>query len=91
MQEKALIDSRGRNVVDETVLVETQQTVQETLNAKQIEYEGAKSDAEIGMSQAETTFDDNMNALKLVALATDKDLADSIKERKIEDAEDRTE
>ena len=91
VQEKALIDSRGRNVVDETVLVETQQTVQETLDAKQIEHESTKSDAEIGMSQAETTFDDNMNALKLVALATDKDLADSIKERKIEDAEDRTE
>lgn len=91
VQEKYLIDSRKDNVTNETGFVETHQTTQEELDAKQLEHDQTEHDATVNNIQAENDFEDNLNEIKVNALDQRKDLADRVKATKVEDATDRTE
>lgn len=90
-RERYLIESRGENVTSETAFVVDQQASREELDTKTLEHDQTEHDAEVEMSKAETTFEDDINDIKLGALDQNKELADQTKDTKVQDAEDRTE
>jgi len=89
IQEKNMITSQGENVIDETVLVGTQQTTQETLDADILALENAENTGKIDMIEAETAFDGTITDLKLDALDAERDLIDDTKILKLKEADYR--
>jgi len=90
VKERGLLESKGENIIDETELIEAQEETQVLLDGLQVEHEDAKSDAEVAMSIAKTVFENNTKDMKIGAFNSNKELADSIKVRKVQDADDRS-
>ena len=89
LQEKKMIDAQGENVEDETVLVETEQGTQETLDELRLVLENTGTAGQIDMIESETEFDGMITDLKLDALDADRDLIDDTKTLKLKESEYR--
>ena len=89
VQEKKMITSQGDNVKDETILVGTQKTTQETLDTDILALENAENTGKIDMIEDTTAFEKAINQLKLNALEAERDLIDETKTLKLKESEYR--
>jgi len=90
IQEVRLLSSQGQNISAETSFIGDQQSIQEELDGKTLEHDQAEHDGAVGMIQSETDFENEMKDVKVDALDQKHELADLIKETKVQDATERT-